>query len=186
MPEQLAGTISRLTRADHHRRSCRARGAASIERQPSLPRPPTGFATSAYRRHGPNRRLSGRARRHHRQLPARRHQCGSFSNSRAAGPRLARCCQLPGIRRRSDSGRFPGQAYADLVKSVLDTVDQFVKGRVSDADGRDWLAATYPNYFDGGAGGLRLRSGFNRSEAIQRLRLLPLEHSAPGARSGTD
>jgi len=68
------------------------------------------------------------------------------------------------------------EAYGELLSNVADTVDQFADDNVSDRTARDWLARTYPEYFqrDADSGVLTLSSNCDRAEAITRLRLLPL------------
>jgi hypothetical protein len=76
-----------------------------------------------------------------------------------------------------DSSIQQMEAYADLVKNAAKTVDQFAGDSVSDAHSRDWLAKTYPDYFERDAHNalLRLRPGADQSQAIERLCLLPLD-----------
>lgn len=68
------------------------------------------------------------------------------------------------------------EAYADLVKKVAQTVDQFTADVISDDDARDWLATAFSDCVlrDPVSGGLRLQAGDGYAEALPRLRLLPL------------
>lgn len=70
------------------------------------------------------------------------------------------------------------EAYAELVKSVSKTLDQFAKDNLSDDESRDWLAATYPDFFECAPKSrrLRLRPGLDPSQALPRLNLLPLDN----------
>ncbi len=70
------------------------------------------------------------------------------------------------------------EAYADLVKDVSKTVDRFAAETISDDVSQTWLATTYADYFerDPKSGGLTVRAGIQRREAIRRLSWLPLSY----------
>lgn len=78
-----------------------------------------------------------------------------------------------------DSSIQQMNAYAELLNAAAKTVDQFTKDNVTDEDGRDWLAATYPEYFerDEKSGSIQFRPKFDRAKALERFRLLPLSCS---------
>jgi hypothetical protein len=69
-------------------------------------------------------------------------------------------------------------AYAELVKSVSKTLDQFANDSLSDDFSREWLAATYPDCFERvpRSHRLRLRPGCNSQQALPSLNLLPLDN----------
>jgi hypothetical protein len=65
------------------------------------------------------------------------------------------------------------KAYADLVKSVAQTVARFAQENISDDDGRDYLAERYAEYFEIDENRcLQLRENVDRREALKRLRRL--------------
>jgi hypothetical protein len=73
-----------------------------------------------------------------------------------------------------DSSIQQMEAYADLVKSLAQTVDRFASTALTDDNARDWLTAAYPDCLDRdpSTGKLRLRSDASCMEAVPRLRLL--------------
>jgi hypothetical protein len=71
------------------------------------------------------------------------------------------------------------RAYAELVRNVAQTVDQFASAATSDEAARHWLATTYADCFelDTRTGKLRLRTGVDCADNLPRLRLLTRQKS---------
>jgi hypothetical protein len=67
------------------------------------------------------------------------------------------------------------QAYADLLRSVSATVDQFAKDTVADDDGRNWLLAMHPSLVerDRVSSILRISSKQDPAPMLQRIGLHP-------------
>lgn len=62
------------------------------------------------------------------------------------------------------------EAYADLVKKVASTVDQFIQDEISDSECREWLAESYGDCFVlDKSGGLQWRCEITRARASKRL-----------------
>src|SRR5262245_20114424 len=65
------------------------------------------------------------------------------------------------------------EAYAELVKNVSQTVDNFSKDVVSDDHGRRFLVSTFPDYFEfENDHCIRLRAGIDKRQALKRLKHL--------------
>jgi hypothetical protein len=78
-----------------------------------------------------------------------------------------------------DASIMQMDSYSKLVKDVAQTVIRFLQDSISEDDSCRFLAATYPAYFEldphHDCHQLRLRDHLHKSEAIDRLSLLPLE-----------
>lgn len=75
------------------------------------------------------------------------------------------------------------RAYAELVANVARTVDQFSHDHITPDQGREWLAATYPDLAIVN-GRLRVREGASVQLALARLNRLPLEGAPLSAVEG--
>lgn len=74
------------------------------------------------------------------------------------------------------------EAYGELMASVAKSLDQFLEDNVSEEQGRDWLATTFPDLFEldrepgcDGKPCLRVRDGVDVKRALARVNRLPLE-----------
>ena len=96
--------------------------------------------------------------------------------------RLVRAVDFPDFVARLIAGVFEAivdssikqmDAYADLVKNVSKTVDNFTNDAVSDDHGRKFLVETYPDYFEFEKETcIRLRAGIDKRQALRRLKHL--------------
>ena len=98
------------------------------------------------------------------------------------GDRMAKAVDFPDFVSRLINGVFYAivdasikqmEAYANLVKNVSQTVDNFAKDVVSDDHARRFLGSTFPDYFElENDRCIRLRTGIDKRQALKRLKHL--------------